>query len=1603
MRIEPGAAADGAPRRAAAAAPLAMPDAPHLAALRRAWKAGRTPQPPALPGAIRLESGDLDPQVLSAYAVIPASGVATSPALVAWRARPTPRRTLPVLVHFPAPIGPAQHEALRRAGLTVRGYLPENTLLADGAPEDLPRAAAAWPGARVFAYLADWKLDPFLRALPGLAAAEGIAPAGARVEVSIRTLAPEDAPALARAIGGVTAVAAGPRWGLVRATRALAELPELAADGAVQWIEPYVAPRLLSDVAVRGDMMNATNVWSARGLTGAGQIVGHADTGLDTGSFATLSPDFAEKIRVAIARGRPGDWSDRDGHGTHTAGLIVGTGARAGGRFKGTAPGAQLVHQSLADSAGRLTGLPADLNELYRQAYTNGARIHSDSWGSALFGQYPVAAQQTDEFVWDYPDLLPVFAAGNEGMDADRDGRIDPDSLSAPGTAKNALTVGASESDRAPGSGAYTSYGWGALWPSDYPAPPIRDDLTARPADGAHQGLAAFSSRGPTDDGRMKPDVVAPGAHVVAARSRGLGAGTGWGVFPGNTNYVYNGGTSMATPLVAGAAALARQYLVESRGRTNPSAALVKAVLLNGARSLTPGQYGTNAATREIPAVRPNPAEGWGQVDVEGTLFPAPPAAWLERDEKDGLVTGATRDHVFEVAEGGGVSLTLVWSDYPALSGAGLKRVNDLDLEWWAPDGRRIAAGTNRLDNSEQLDAPAGAAGTYTARVRAVSAPMGPQPYALVARGAVRAAPTLDHTPLGNQWATNDSHEVTLGIGGPTAFDPGPVRCHWRAGAPPAGDFSTLVMTQRPDGMFVAHLPPQPAGVGVDYYLTAGVGAAAASHPAAAPSAWHHFELVAPLILTVAGQPAEWLSPTPGYGAHTVASGVVIAASAPAFTNLAPDTRIVCAGWTLDDGAGGAGTGTAVVFVARAHHTLVWRWASAYALTQTSAPAGVVDTQSWWAAFSAAQTVAAPETALPGGVAHRFTGWRLNGARQPAATGRAVNPATLPELWQPVAAEARYRPETQDADSDGLPDWWEEYYFGSTAVAPEADDDGDGFSNLREWRDGCVPDDAADAPRPPTLVFIPPAPIQPAPAPWPLAADIRDNHGVSNALLRWRRNDEGWTSAALAQDGVSNRWTGVLPAPGTNGDVFVYFLEAADHAGLAVTSGPHTIAAQYPQAVITPPGEGPHELPGAVSNVWLVISNAGLADLHWSLETHLFFDDVEGGTNDWAHAGTNDAWHIRGDRFASPQRAWHFGGGTNGTYPDRAHAALTGPPIRLDAPARLHFRHWARMEYDDDQMDNHYWDGGVVELSTNDGAAFFPLTPDGGYPHRVTDNPDSPFPPETPCFGDTGGRWEEAVCDLTSWTGATARVRFRFGSDAYVTEEGWYVDDVRITPTGGAPDWLRPAATGGVVAAGAADAVALTLDASTLAPDETRRAVLRLTNNSPVAPQSARMPLALRNSRPSPPFTTGETPLWWLAQYGLTNTPPQQEAESDPDGDGMLTWQEYRARTDPTNPASVALWLDAPALCVTGWWEQVYVDAESGLVQTQQMPRGSGVVIRWLSFTNQALQYDVWTAADPAAGFVPWLTGIPATPPINTLTNDQLAPALFFQIRARRP
>lgn len=1431
----------------------------------------------------------------------------------------TQRGTAVFLVQFDGRLSGEVRQDLQEHDMVVRGYIPPRSYLVECTPEQLQPLAAFPDVTWLSEYLPEDKLHPDLRAGMGEAVQD----------IVFQSIHPDDGAALESLIekagGEVISSTRGKRWARVRAKVPQEELIHVAFQGAVRWIEPFYERTLLNDVAVKAGLMNVTNVWETYSLTGSNQIVAHADTGIDVGTTNGIHPDFAGQIYKAFALGRPGDWSDPHGHGTHSGGSILGSGAGSSGQIKGAAYGAKLLHQSVMDSGGGLGGLPLDLFDLYIQAYTNGARIHSDSWGSDVYGQYTTDSQSTDEFQWDYPDMLIVYSAGNAGTDADDDGVVDLDSIGSPATAKNIVTVGASESSRS--SGGYSSYAWGALWSGDYGTDPIKSDKTSTPYDGTHLGVAAFSSRGPTDDGRMKPDILAPGVNILSCRSHEPGAGTGWGAYASSTNYSWNGGTSMACPLAAGAAALVREYYQTRRNVAQPSAALVKATLLVGADSLFPGQYGTGSV-QEIPSgPRPNPVEGWGQIDMEETLFSTSGRHLYALNAPESLATGSTNVHWFYLDGTNAASFLMTYSDYPAELAGSQMLVNDLDMVITGPTGEIFyAAGgvqPDRTNNLEGIEWDVSTPGLYKVEIRGWQVPMGPQPYALAVLGPV--APFITHDELENTAVTTGTYSVRASVDSAWQIT-NDVYLFWTTNSFASG-FITNEMTHLSNGVFEGLIPAQSNGTVVSYYIEATDSGYTGVSPMEAPGTLYSFSVVGPVLLSVTGTPVLAGSPEPAYGSMTYASGAVVSASAELYTESSNLFRYALAGWTGQGSVPPSGATNSVSIILEEDSVLEWVWSNEWGVAQSSSPVGLIGVTNWYYDGTTGHTLVAEDPADYFSSAYRFAYWQVDGVRQPDASSPAVNPVDGIMMTTSRQAVAVYLAEDLDADGDGMDDWWEQRYFGDLDETEGLDPDSDGYINLMEFKDGTSPQNGAEHPVPPVIQHDPLSNPIGEPAPWQVEAVVTDNYAVASVVLYWRESGDGWTQSAMTNQG-GNVYAGEIPAPGTNGMTFEYRVYAEDEAGYSSSTQTQSFDVAYPVLSFSPGSFSTTMLSNAVGVYPLVITNTGLSNLNVSISVAAvgYVYDMESGTNGWSHSGTNDSWHLSDTRTYSGTNAWYNGEAGFSAYPNASHAMLEMPPVLIPPNASMRYQQWfdGELYYSD-----YTWDGGMVEISTNDGATYSPLTPEGGYPYKIYGHSESPWPEGTRVFSGTGSGWDEVEFDLSAFAGETVLIRFHFGSDFYTVEEGWYIDDVSIVPGTGTNGWISLSQTQAVIGAASGTNVGASIVTSNLVPSRDLYAFIQMDSNDPVTPVQRMGTLLQLRARP-------ELTMISAAQVSTNGSGKVELIQSAHDVDGdALQLAFYFAES----PAAL--------------WHTAYVESASAsvgsLVVTQHLPQ-----VLYVATTNGA-------------------------------------------------
>lgn len=526
-------------------------------------------------------------------------------------------------------------------------------------------------------------------------------------------------------------------------------------EGDPAWLRDQVGVKLVD--ATRAARLVQTGLSGDIGLTlstasavyrGRGQVIAVADTGLDIGDALQIHQDFSGRVRQVASWPINDSWAafvkhpgnddgpaDRNsGHGTHVAGLALGDGGLSDGRYAGVAPEAELVFQSIEQfteitstyrtqipNGYYLSGRPLDLRQLLLQAREFGARIHVNAWGDPAQGAYTDDCFEADLFLHEHPDAVVLFAAGNDGADRDGNGVLDAGSLYAPASAKNVIAVGATEGGQA-GVGLRGDWSTFDRDGRRFSEPGERRDLIS----GESERIALFSSTGPTADGRIKPDLCAPGTNLVAPRSRAISS-QGWGLASPMPHYMYFGGSSMATGVAGGAVAVLREAWAARLSGRAPGGAAIKALLIAGCQ---PTRH------RRDNAPEPRHVAGFGRIWLDASLPDSSTRRIQLYDEQEpGLLTGERRSYRCQLNAEGDIRAVLCWYDAP-----GEALVNDLDLCLVNAGGQRVwgnhapgESGTpDRSNTVEVIDAVNLPAGDYTFEVTAFNVPESPQPYALV-------------------------------------------------------------------------------------------------------------------------------------------------------------------------------------------------------------------------------------------------------------------------------------------------------------------------------------------------------------------------------------------------------------------------------------------------------------------------------------------------------------------------------------------------------------------------------------------------------------------------------------------------------------------------------------------------------------------------------------------------------------------------------------------------------------------------------------------------------------------------------------------------------
>jgi hypothetical protein len=601
------------------------------------------------------------------------------------------------LVQFPGPILPAWKKAVERRGVELLWYVPRYAFVAR-VPTAAMKTIAALPEVRWLG------LDqPAYKLCPGLEKAEG------RQTLIVVFHQKENERALLAdlyALGASNMLTEFNAWNKsVKLDVDASRIPAIARLNGVYWIEPYseMTPdnRDVQWVNQRGYSATDTTrtIWH-KGVYGRGMLVALTDGPMDIAHDQfrdtvnnTPGPDHR---KVVAYRGTQGT----DSHGTHTTGTLCGSDDEVGGTslHDGLAKGARVFFQNFNSFPsgwdmniffrGPDSGLDVSIDSL--RALNNSM---SYSRKDDTLNTYVFTDMTADQFVWGHRKFMHCNSMGNLGNNR----------MGHPVMAKNIIAVGAT------GNGTEC------------------------------RTLASFSSRGPTTDGRRKPQLVSPGDPVISARRS----------YP--SSYREMSGTSMSTPNMAAAMALIRSYFRLGYYPTGDtlsgtpmeiSAALNKAVGIVGADNDILGY------------TVPDNNVGWGRVDLDSSLYFAGDTSrlWV-MDDTAGLETG---DSVLVPLDVTGADrpfrVTLCWSDYPGTMQASVILVNDLDLTIVSPtaveykgnvysSGQSDTGGVSDTLNVEEctrVNSPE--VGLWTIKVKARNIPEGPQPFALAVIGMLGEA-----------------------------------------------------------------------------------------------------------------------------------------------------------------------------------------------------------------------------------------------------------------------------------------------------------------------------------------------------------------------------------------------------------------------------------------------------------------------------------------------------------------------------------------------------------------------------------------------------------------------------------------------------------------------------------------------------------------------------------------------------------------------------------------------------------------------------------------------------------------------------------------------
>jgi len=600
------------------------------------------------------------------------------------------------LINTLGPINPEWVETLEGKGLEIINYVPNYAYEVEMTPEQAEDVEDLFFVDWVGVYQPSYKIHPETE--PGAVTVRlrpGFEPESlSNLEYDIDILGEEDLQE--------------DGYNLIGEVDTVEELENLALENDVYYISPYVEPELHGEMDIQqigGGLWFMDDEYETRtdldpepregdpqepyrkhgdygayinqlGYSGGDITVAVADTGVGDGTVGDAGvEDFTGRVIDGYGFGPDEDyWGDGVYHGTACTGLIAGDTHRGTGETwdeyqdgnmpyymgQGLAYESEIFATKIFDDASGF--MPDEFYPIVEEpAQRSDAYVHSNSWGASTLGVYSDSDEIFDQAVRDADrstdenrEMVITTSAGNDGGRGDQ-------TIGSPANAKNVITVGGNQ-----------PYNLGL----GYENP---------------ENMFGSSSRGWTEDNRVKPDLIAPSEAVISQNTPLEGGG-----------YIAASGTSFGNPLVAGAAGIVVEWYEENYGET-PSPAMVKSILINTANELDSDVGDTRGPV-------PNRDEGWGVPDISKLEYPTEnPLDFRFEDQENLLTTGEEAEYNIEVDDyDEPLKITLTWTDKHAMEGdseGGTPTLkNNLDLEVQTPGGEYIRGNAFDLSGDGESD-----------------------------------------------------------------------------------------------------------------------------------------------------------------------------------------------------------------------------------------------------------------------------------------------------------------------------------------------------------------------------------------------------------------------------------------------------------------------------------------------------------------------------------------------------------------------------------------------------------------------------------------------------------------------------------------------------------------------------------------------------------------------------------------------------------------------------------------------------------------------------------------------------------------------------------